>query len=137
MNKKIILITGILFLLAIAGCNIGKNNNSNPITDVDVRKGTTGIEMEFLTNAPPEKVFAESVIPLSLKLKNSGASDIANGIVVFGLEKTFIDVAIGSVDRKDDINIKGKSAYYPAGDYEVVQLNAQAKQIGPQSETHT
>lgn len=203
MSKKIILAIGILFLLVIAGCEGGnvfgkRQKNERPMTDADVRKGISGLTMQFVKNAPPENVFEESGFPVSLKLKNEGASDIEDnkgtietesGIVVFGFEKSYADV-IGkikdeiaklsdeekrilstkvvnideirtlsdkkqedlSADEKDKIqqfidvltnlrakkefNIKGKSIYSPLGDEDFININANAKKIGAQSEKH-
>ncbi len=144
MNKKIILTTGILLLLAIAGCKdgssifgSGKKTQKNLITDVDIRKGATGLEMNFIPNAPPERVFEEGVFPVSLNIKNSGAADIEDGILVFGMENAFVELEKEEYKKGVPISIKGKSVYNPQGDQDFKQLNAKTKKIGPQSETHT
>jgi len=138
MNKKIILVAGIIFLLAIAGCTSG-SKDKNPITDIDVRKGVDGLVMTFITNAPPappKSVFEGSKFLVGVKLENKGASNIENGLVVFGFEKAYVD----GVEEKDKeakpINIKGKSIYNPAGDEDLIKINAQAKTAGAQSERH-
>lgn len=133
MNKKIILAVGIIFLLVIAGCT-GGNKDKNPITDIDVRKGVDGLVMTFITNAPPKSVFEGSKFLVGVKLENKGASNIENGVVVFGFETAYVD----SVEDKEakPINIKGKSIYNPAGDEDLIKINAQAKTAGSQSERH-
>ncbi len=110
MDKKLLML-GILPLLIIAGCTEGGlgRGKKTPITEVDVRKGTDGIKMEFLPNAPPQNVFAESGFPVSLKIKNAGAFDIVEnkgtpeiekGIAVFGFEKAYVSFA----EKLDDLN---------------------------------
>ncbi|MBI2523461.1 hypothetical protein HYW19_03655 [Candidatus Woesearchaeota archaeon] len=134
MNKKIILITGILLLLAITGCNKFGKGGQTPISDADLRKGMDGLKMEFLSNAPPEKVFAESGFPISLKLKNAGASDVedGSGIVVFGFEKAYVNVP----QERVSFSVKGKSVYAPLGEDEFITINARTGAIGTQSEEH-
>jgi len=159
MNKRIILVIGILSLLVIAGCEgsgiFGGGSDKKSITDIDIRKGFSGLKMEFLTNAPPENVFEDGRFPISLKIKNAGASDIVDGVLVFGLEKAYVDYnetpeyIVGYESIPDGIeevmpiyregvqfDINGKSIFSPVGDEDFITVNAQAKQVGPQSETH-
>jgi len=141
MNKKIILMAGILLLLVFTGCDkinkTGKKGQT-PISEVDVRKGVEGLKMEFLPNAPPNNVFAESGFPISLKLKNDGASDIkeedGGAIFVFGFEKAYMDIPVPN--QRSVLSIKGKSIYAPLGEEEFININARAGAIGPQSEKH-
>lgn len=229
MSRNLILIMGILFLLAVVGCD-GSKKDQRPITDVDVRKGTEGLIMEFLPNAPPGNVFAESGFSISLKIKNAGAFDITEdketpeiekGIIVFGFEKAYVSFveklndlnpgdleglsdtivnkltneekslndlqeklpsiilqrvssdelknlpskqiadladkvivktrlnptkpeeykqrlsnALKNVKERQEREIEGKSIYSPLGDEDFITINAEAKRIGVQSETH-
>jgi len=149
-NKKAVVIIGILLVLVVAsGCEggkiFGKKQDKRPITDADIRKGTDGLDMEFLKNAPPENVFEGSQddggkvitsdFPISLRLKNEGASNIEEGILIFASEKAYVNVSLESKERQEFI-IKGKSIYSPVGDEEFVTLTAGAKRISAQSETH-
>jgi hypothetical protein len=138
INKKLILIILVLSLLVLAGCR--GLSRDRPITDADVRKGREGLVMDFIENAPPESVFegskeTSSVFPIAVELQNKGASDIEKGLLVFGFEKTYVDVVSGD-DERQEFNIKGKSVFNPNGDEGFITINAQAKKIGGQSETH-
>ena len=100
MNKITILI--IVSLLLIAGCN-GGSKEKRPITDIDIRTGTDGLIMDFTKNAPPERVFENSIFPIAIRMRNGGATDIeatdikygvtrtVEGILVFGFETTYVD----------------------------------------------
>jgi hypothetical protein len=140
----------VLSLLVLAGCvNLSRDR---PITDADVRKGREGLVMDFTENAPPESVFegskeSPSVFPIAVELQNKGASDIENGLLVFGFEKTYVDFDEDSKQRlieedlmdnegKLKLEIEGKSVFNPNGDEEFITINARAKKIGAQSETH-
>lgn len=131
MRKNILLIL-IVSILIIAGC---KGSSNESITDVDVRKGFEGLVMEFTKNAPPDKVFEDSVFPIAMHLRNKGASDIKQGFFVLGFEKTYVDFAN---EKKESIEfeIKGKSIFNANGDEEFITLNAETKKVGAQSETH-
>jgi len=148
MNKKIVFILIIVSLLLIAGCT-GGSKDKRPITDFDIRKGTDGLDMKFTENTPPKSVFEDSIFPIAINLKNKGAFDIddeeggfdgKNGTLVFGFERDYIDMAEKEKDDEGNIkkitfDIKGKSIFNPAGDEEFITINAQAKEIGEQSET--
>ena len=132
MTKKIIFSLLVLVVLVLTGCNGGSDKS---ITDVDVRTGFEGLVMEFTKNAPPDKVFEDSVFPIAIHLRNKGASDVKEGFFVLGFEKTYVDFA----DRKKEITefeIKGKSIFNLNGDEEFITLNAETKKVGAQSETH-
>jgi hypothetical protein len=148
MNKKLILIF-IVVSLFLTGCGV-RPTDDRPITDVDVRKGIEGLNMKFVRNAPPDRVFEHDVFPMAVELKNEGAFDIGDdentqdieeqeGIVVFGFEKTYVDISGGDEKCTGEVckvEIEGKSVFNPAGDDEFITINAQAKKIGEQSETH-
>ncbi|MBW2976696.1 hypothetical protein KY347_04580 [Candidatus Woesearchaeota archaeon] len=144
MNKKIIFGFIAIGLFFIAGCNVNVGGGNNPKTDADVKKGTGGLTMEFVKNAPPISVFEYTVFPIALNLKNAGAFDIGDeiegtskkGKLVLGLEKNYMDVAeLG--EGKQDFEINGKSIYNLNGDEELITINAKAKSIGAQSETRS
>lgn len=160
MNKKLILvfITASLFLI---GCT-GGSDNERSITDINVRVGIEGLTMKFLQNAPPESVFESSkdipgIFPIAIELRNKGAFSIGDdedtpdgnkGIIVFGFEKTYVDIVEESNQVKDhgcktlsgetcEFEIEGKSVYNPTGNEEFITINAKTNKIDPQSETHT
>ncbi|MBN4049239.1 hypothetical protein JYT91_01335 [archaeon AH-315-M20] len=131
--KKYILLFSIIFVVVLSGCK--GSSGSKPITDVDVRKGTDGLVIEFTKNAPPDRVFEDSVFPIAMHLRNKGASDIKQGFLALGFEKTYVDFA----DEKEEsieFEIKGKSIFNINGDEEFITLNAKTKKVGAQSETH-
>jgi hypothetical protein len=101
MNKKLIFVLIAASLVLIAGCSGGKKEDERPITDVDIRKGIDGLDMEFTSNAPPPSVFENSPFPIAAELRNKGAFDIGdkigdfdgkNGTIVFGFQRTYVDI---------------------------------------------
>jgi len=108
MNKKIIFGFIVVSLILIVGCT-GGSRGKNPITDVDVRKGTDGLIMQFTKNAPPLSAFEDSVFPIALILRNRGAFDIGedneeeifkkSGFLVFGFETSLVDFYEGQLKK--------------------------------------
>ncbi|MBI2135042.1 hypothetical protein HYU09_03555 [Candidatus Woesearchaeota archaeon] len=131
MKKSIILIS-ILLIFIIAGCK--GSTSSKSITDEDVRKGVDGLTTVFINNAPPDRVFEQSVFPIGIELKNKGAFDIQKGFLVLGFEKEYVNAVSGQ--EKETFDIKGKSIFNLNGDQTFITVNAAAKQVGSQSETH-
>jgi len=145
MNKKIIFAFVVVSLVLIAGCSGGKKEDERPITDVDIRKGEDGLEMGFLSNAPPGNVFEDSPFPIAVELRNTGACHINSetgecttekkGIIVFGFEEAYV-AAETSGKEWQEFGINGKSIFNPKGDVEFITIDAQTKKISAQSETH-
>jgi len=105
MTKKLIFIFIVTSLFLIVGCSSG-TDNERPITDVDIRKGVVGLEMDFVKNAPPLSIFEETSFPIAINLRNRGADKILKGILVFGFEKTYIN-GINEKSIKDIEKLKG------------------------------
>ncbi len=127
INKIKLLSALILAFIAIAGCSGGKSRSS--LTDEDIRVGTDGLEMTFLQNAPPKNVFEGGSFPISLRIKNAGASNIGDdpktedvveqsGIIVFGFEKAYVGL-VGNI--KDEA---GKLSNEKLNDKEREEKNA-------------
>jgi len=134
-DKSYISITVITFILIIiTGC-AGGSIDSRSISDIDVRKGLEGLAMDFTKNAPPVSVFEDSVFPVRVNLKNKGAFDIKSGFLAIGLEKAYIDFTVSNNELKN-YAIEGRSIFNLNGDEEFITVNAKAKDVGAQSETH-
>ena len=90
MKQKNMAIFALILILAISGCK-GSGSTGKPITNEDVYKGFDGLNIGFTKNAPPDKVFEESIFPIAINLKNKGASDIKDGFLSLGFEEEFIN----------------------------------------------
>lgn len=150
MKKKLIMV--ILFCLlfvAISGC---KGIIINTYKEIDFRKGSEGIVMQFVNKAPGKtvdnqiRVFEESPIPIELRIENKGAFSVTEGILTLGIEEDFIQVAnmkgSGNFLKSSNtdsafFDLYGKSAEAIVGESGVININAKSKKIGSQSESHT
>lgn len=109
--KKIILIIGIM--LIISGC--GNEGISDPVA-VEYHTGTQGIELSTLSDLPPSTVFEKSEFVVGVQLKNLGASDVTDGVVVI----TGLDPKYTSIENEQDyFEAKGKSPSFPEGGLDI------------------
>ena len=159
MQTKIIILI-LLTSFLVAGC--GSKGNM-PALDTNVHKGTDGLVIAFLPNAPPAKASANEELPIGIEAANKGAFDISQGYLSITVEKDYMALQKGelafpgfkdpvtgaeSPDNEKQIgaqdlnlpigfSIAGKSIYNPTGDKGTITVVAKAKKIDPQSETHT
>jgi hypothetical protein len=135
MRNKIILI--LIIILIISGCNVGPKRNDkdrHPISEADIKVGTEGLKMEFLETMPPEKIFEKAPFPVSVQLKNKGASDIKDGVLALGIEEDYMRLAENQV--KVPFNIEGKSIVNLEGGEKIINWGMESRNIESQSESH-
>lgn len=150
----------LLFLVFIAGC---KGGMLYSITDTNIYRGTNGLTMEFIGNAPPEEIFEKTIFPVGINLRNGGASGITDGYITFSVEEDYMLLDKTSIrtttkgkkdfeDRLDwvrdeDIvwegekpqmkfSLQGKSIENAEGEQKIITLKAEAKALEELSEIH-
>lgn len=69
--KKIILAIFIVLLVVLVGCR-GKGPSDQRV-DEDFHKGIKGVEIKFVNNAPPSRVYEGDSLDISIELQNKGA----------------------------------------------------------------
>ena len=145
MKPKTILITCII-LLFIAGCI-----NPNPkgtITTSGLYKGTKGLEMSFVKNAPPSRVFAsvedsKNQFKVIVNIKNKGAYNIGfdengkesnenKGIYVLTPESGYVDIV--DLDEQLNVesagfNVRGRSLSNDIGDEVNIHSTLTAREL--------
>lgn len=146
--KRIIIL--VLVVILISSCKRG--GEVDPITKVDIYKGSDGLVMGFVEGAPPDEITAsymgeDSTFDIALELENQGAHNIGSGELTLILEKNYMDVKEWGTGRlltysvADDIvtfNLEGKSTKNPKGDKGIIYIEAKALEIPEtQSEMHT
>ena len=77
MNKKILILVLIIVLVfGISGCSLDSLRKSKDTKDIDYNKGTQGLTLEFLSNTPPNEAWADSTLPIQIKVMNLGSTTI-------------------------------------------------------------
>lgn len=118
--KKIVFFMCIVLLLVFTGC--GKGPSTQNIKE-DYHTGTQGIEISFIANAPPSRVYEGDNLDLSVELKNKGAypagKNLQGKLEVSGFDPASIR---GSWDGGNTMptGLEGKSQYNPEGGYAVM-----------------
>ncbi|MBI2654628.1 hypothetical protein HYX02_07545 [Candidatus Woesearchaeota archaeon] len=131
LKRRLIFVLVLVLLIAASGCKIkGKGDTKKTQKSIDeIRAGTEGIVMNFLANAPPEKLHvepgADNSFDVVLELKNKGAypqpDEGVSGLAP-GFGKVFLsgyDTNILTFDKTDsDLSqkaLEGKSSINPNG----------------------
>lgn len=125
MKKGLIAAFGIFgILLFLGGCNGipgfgGKDPSSNPYSYSSVHKGSEGLALEFLQNAPPSGITApagsDTTFPIGIgvKISNNGASNVENGYIAITTEDDYIHLSEFkrgiSISGRDVLNLEGES----------------------------
>ena len=149
LKKSIVVcILMLLLFLILSGCkSSGTSSRQAQLADSEFRKGTEGVVIAFLKNAPPDKIFEETLFPIALSIKNNGATDIGalsassslytgNGYLAVGTEQAYVSVIPEGQFIQPIENFHGKSPLSPKGSTDVKTFEATSKRIGTQSETH-
>lgn len=109
MNKKIILILTMISLVVLYGCTGSGNETPD---EVNFRSGSQGLEMKFLENSPPDKIFDKEELNIMIEMLNKGATDIVGGrLYTSGYDPKFIQIT----PKDTNFNIVGKSIFNPDG----------------------
>lgn len=130
---KTILPIIIILVLFMSGCIT--NPFIKTTTQDDLRTGSQGILMEFLTNAPSSETYEDYPFQIGVILKNVGAYDIKNGFISFTIEEDYMEL-INQNDEVVRFSLKGKSISLPTGDQLIKIIKAKTKKIDEQSEKH-
>jgi len=159
MKPKTILTTCII-LIFIAGC-ISPNPKGTTTTS-SLYKGTKGLELAFVKNAPPSRVFASvdeknpSQFKVIVNIKNKGAydigfdengakSDVNKGILVLTPEGGYVNL-IGVEEQEDvkndekkkvSFDIRGISLSNNIGDELNIHSTLEARELSSLSAMHT
>ena len=145
MKNKFFNAIFIAAIFLLASCTL---QNSKP-ADIDVHTGFEGLNIGFLKNTPPDKVFEGDIFPVIVKVKNNGAYSVtenSKAVLSLGVEKDYtkslqllhkgkIEVSEG-VSSSAAFSLDGKSSINPIGSEDTVSYNIEAGKIDPQSEFH-
>jgi len=115
----------------ISGCSSGSGPSSS-ISSADAHKGSDGIIMEFMDNAPSDEIYEGSEFYASTLVQNKGAFDVKKGYLVLGVEQGYISAE----NNGEMYNLNGKSISNILGGQEVFEFKLRSGKIDKQSEQH-
>ncbi len=131
-----------LLIVVLSGCSGGSGQVN---LDLNYRKGSEGVDAEFLNNAPPEKILDQTPFSLAIQLENKGASDVDDGIIVVSTESDYILLeqwirSYGYIpidDNRIQFDLQGRTETNPKGDRIIITARAETGKLETQTETHT
>ena len=132
MNKKNLAII-LISIIVLTGCG---SSPKDTLDDIEFHKGTKGLVVEFTKNTLDE-VVEEGRIYATLELKNIGASDIKEGILVPSVEQDYVEIDSWKIPdnfrtARDNVllfNLKGKSLSLQKGEKQIVSAIINTKKI--------
>ena len=69
--RKIVLFVVLVLLLVFSGC-VGRGPSEQRVEE-DYHKGTRGLDISFIRNAPPDRIYEGDSLDISIEVKNLGA----------------------------------------------------------------
>ncbi|MBW3003175.1 hypothetical protein KY337_01330 [Candidatus Woesearchaeota archaeon] len=122
MVKKRIWVVGLCFLLIFAvACT--SLQREKPEIELDLYKGTRGIEINLLPNAPPTKLYAGPRTQLNfiVELRNRGVYKTSGMLFLGGYDTSIVPIRDS---EKDFGPIEGKTEYNQEGGFQTVDFEA-------------
>jgi len=114
--KKEALLLSIILVLVLSGC--AQQGPGEQRVDEDFHRGTRGLDISFVRNAPPDRVYEADSLDISIAVKNKGAFPEGPGLQGKLEISGFDPISIrGSWDGGNAIptSLEGKSQFNPQG----------------------
>ncbi len=126
---KIIVI--ILISLILVSC--GKSDL--PTIKHNYKSGTPQLEVEFLKNSPPTKIYENSEFSMVLSLENKMAYDLEDGVIkIMGINEKYF--AIFPLEYTFS-NLPGRSSTTPTGGIENIEFTGKSKELFQNAEKYS
>ncbi len=129
---KKILFFGIAFVfLFLLGCGSDAGDRA---LNYNFKQGVSELEVSFLDNAPPEKIYPTTPFKIIVQLDNQAAYDTTSGTVrIVGLDEHFF-----RVDQQEQFFdlIEGRSALAPSGGKQFLEFDAAAGELFQNAEEY-
>jgi hypothetical protein len=115
MHKKIIMALFLISMLFLTSCMIKKpGTEPDERLAEDVYSGTSGLEMSFVKDSPPSKIYDTSTLSLITELRNKGTADLTGRCFLHlsGFDDSIVQIMnkmqpCGILDAKSQFNPDG------------------------------
>jgi len=130
MQKKIMFFVVMsILLLSISSCV--REGPHEKLREEEYRKGTQGLVMNFLRNAPPDTVYAGDDVNIIIELRNKGAYPKDTGfeghLEIGGFDESALYNGYWENGNIISPNLEGRSQDNPEGGYETKTYRAVAR----------
>ncbi|MFP4568031.1 MAG: hypothetical protein ACLFN8_03735 [Candidatus Woesearchaeota archaeon] len=125
-NKWILIIILIISLFLIQGCD-----NNRPGEPINFYRGSDGLTIKFLNNAPPDRVIENTQTTVMMELANRGAHTVPRGDAIVYLRYNTMHFSTDVTDQGFELSrnptgimgqISGKSETWPQGEFTIFPL---------------
>lgn len=123
----------ILFCLSLTSCS-----RSSGQYDVDTienfRKGSLGLDLDFVMNNPPREILEDSIFAIGLEVHNRGATSVHDAILTLSYDSDYLDLFGQSYKQFD---LEGKNSLNPDGEERNYFFEAETKYLDTESSTRS
>ena len=128
---KIKIISLLLVISFLVAC--GSESGSEQVS-YNFKQGSSGLVLNFVENAPPEKVYPNSDFKIIIKAENQAAYDLTNVKVnIIGLDPKYFGVY--PLEQSFD-TLAGKSLVNPSGDTKYLEFEVSSKELFQNAEQY-
>ncbi len=120
-----------VIILILAGCG---SDQGESLVQYNFKQGYDGLNIKFMENSPPEKVYPFSEFKIIVELENLGAYDITDGtITILGLDEKYFFIYPSDQEFE---RLLGRSLTNPSGDQDQSQFYASSEDLFENAEEY-
>ena len=136
--KKAMVISFLLVLLVVIGCQPGSLPGRGKEPVVGYKTGSQGVRVNFMPNYPRPRMFADEPFDVLLELRNMGAYPVGytgDKIYLSGFDPTIIQ-GISSLGFQIPAGFEGITQFNPEGGYDTLQIQGTVSLMKMQNIDH-
>ncbi len=132
--KGIFIVLVLVLLISQVSCT---RKTSTSVTEVNYRRGTSGVEISFNPNTP-SKVYEGNTLNILVDVENKGAyphSDTFEGYLILS-GPTTAAINVGDPRKSLPVDLQGRSYDFPDGTKETIRFEARNVRVPGDAETY-
>ena len=121
--KSVWILVILLSLIVISGakCQLRRGGADVSSLDEDVHKGNKGLELSFMQNLPPAKIYDNTDLHIVAELKNVGTTMLSGNLFLEGIDTNLIT---GIRTQKSFRTIDPKTQFNDEGGFETIEFRS-------------
>lgn len=119
-----------ILLILLSACD---PSEKLPSTNDEVFRGSDGLNMNFIVNAPPPEIYPNQQFRTGITIRNLGAKYAADGYLLIGYEEDYMTLAQENIQS---IYLEGRTLANIYGEEEKYFFDFESKNVDDQSTHH-